>query len=195
MTGRMKSFLPAQADVLEPMIRRQALLNHPCEFFKGFFGGRVPTLAEKILWVEKSMQVARPVQRWENDVYMVSVFHESPFVRLSICRKDEQPCHNWRDFQQIKNELVGPNYEAVELYPSERRLVDTSNQYHLWVHVDPNYAFPFGFENRWVLRDPIRIETDSAGRVQTTVTSTVPMDSVRTAAREQSVATVEAREN
>lgn len=39
--------------------------------------------------------------------------------------------HDWRDFQQIKNELCGPESEAVEIYPAESRLVDTSNEYHL----------------------------------------------------------------
>jgi hypothetical protein len=36
--------------------------------------------------------------------------------------------HDWRDLQRIKNQLVGPECEAVELYPAESRKVDTANQ-------------------------------------------------------------------
>lgn len=54
-------------------------------------------------------------------------------IWLSIRRNDRKPIHDWRHFQAIKNDIAGPEREAVELYPAESRLVDTSNQYHLWV--------------------------------------------------------------
>lgn len=68
-------------------------------------------------------------------------------IRLSIRRLDRAPIHDWRDLQAIKNELVGPECEAVELYPAESRLVDTANQYWLWCYNDPTYRFPFGFSD------------------------------------------------
>jgi hypothetical protein len=71
-----------------------------------------------------------------------------PVWHLSIKRVDKKPIHDWRDLQRIKNELVGPEAEAVELYPAESRLVDTANQYHLWAF--PGVRFPFGFEERLV---------------------------------------------
>jgi len=40
---------------------------------------------------------------------------------------------DWRHFQQIKNEICGPEREGFEVYPAESRLVDTSNKWHLWV--------------------------------------------------------------
>lgn len=52
---------------------------------------------------------------------------------LSIKRIDKAAIHDWRDLQRIKNDICGPEAEALELYPAETRLVDTSNQYHLWV--------------------------------------------------------------
>jgi hypothetical protein len=64
-------------------------------------------------------------------------------VHLSIKRRDKLPIHDWRDIQRIKNELVGPEIEGMELYPAESRLVDTANQYHIWCF--PNATFPFGF--------------------------------------------------
>ncbi|HMF14807.1 MAG TPA: hypothetical protein VKE94_20975 [Gemmataceae bacterium] len=66
---------------------------------------------------------------------------------LSIKRTDKDAIHDWRHLQRIKNELVGPEYEAVEIYPAESRLVDTSNQYYLWV-LPEGYHVPFGFQER-----------------------------------------------
>jgi hypothetical protein len=40
---------------------------------------------------------------------------------------------DWRDLQAIKNQLCGDEAEAIQLFPAESRVVDTANQYHLWV--------------------------------------------------------------
>lgn len=53
-------------------------------------------------------------------------------IHLSIKNNDRSARHDWRDFQRIKNEIVGPQREMVELYPREANKVDLSNQYHLW---------------------------------------------------------------
>jgi hypothetical protein len=68
---------------------------------------------------------------------------------LCIRRRDSSPVHDWRHLQQIKNDLCGPECEAVELYPRESRLVDTANQYHLWV-LPKGIELPFGYEEREV---------------------------------------------
>jgi hypothetical protein len=68
---------------------------------------------------------------------------------LSIKRLDREPIRDWRDMQRIKNELTNPQREACELYPDERRLVDTANQSHLWV-LPGDLHFPFGFTRRLV---------------------------------------------
>lgn len=70
------------------------------------------------------------------------------YVHLSIKDHDRSARHDWRDLQRIKNELVGPEYEAVEIYPAESRLVDTCNQYHLYVFATWKPAF--GFASRLV---------------------------------------------
>lgn len=69
-----------------------------------------------------------------------------PYVHLTIRSRDGSPVHDWRDFQRIKNELVGEEAEAVELYPAESRLVDTANHYHLWAFTQ--YRFPLGMAQR-----------------------------------------------
>lgn len=97
-----------------------------------------------------------PAAVFRNDAYQVLVYRW-PGVRgwpallqLSVRRLDRQPIHDWRDLQRIKNELVGPEHEAVELYPAESRLVDSSNQYHLWCLESPTARFPFGWLERFV---------------------------------------------
>jgi len=79
-------------------------------------------------------------------------------VHLSIKRHDREPIHDWRDLQRVKNEIVGPNHEAVELYPAESRVVDTSNQFHIWVLQRDDQSFPFGFMERRVAEN-----SDSGG--------------------------------
>lgn len=96
-------------------------------------------------------------QMWVNDTYTV-MFREGKdadqFVMiedwkgkcayLSIRRNDREPVDSWRDFQEMKNQLCGPNREAVQLYPAEDRLADTANQYHVWV-LPEGIMFPMGF--------------------------------------------------
>lgn len=73
-----------------------------------------------------------------------------PMIHLSIKRLDKSHVHDWRDLQRIKNELVGKEHEALEIYPAESRLVDTANQYHLWVFASPDVRLPVGFNDRFV---------------------------------------------
>ena len=83
-----------------------------------------------------------------NDEYQVNLRHlEKGWTWLSIKRKTKASIHDWRDLQRIKNMLCGDEREALELYPAESRLVDTSNQYHLFV-MPIGEKFPFGFQER-----------------------------------------------
>lgn len=72
-----------------------------------------------------------------------------PMVWISFKRVDREPIFDWRIKQEIKNALVGPEREACELFPAESRLVDESNQYHLWA-LPEGMAFPFGYQKRSV---------------------------------------------
>jgi hypothetical protein len=96
----------------------------------------------------------------KNNIYQVNIRDLSnDMIHLSIKRLDKNPVGiaHFRDFQQIKNDLVGPECEAVEIYPAETRLVDTSNQYHLWVFKSPTFRLPFGFnDRRMVIEDSTR---------------------------------------
>lgn len=105
---------------------------------------------------------------FKNDIYTVMVFrnkqadwqiHEKSWkgkmTYLSIKRNDKKYIHDWRDFQKIKNELVGIDYEAFEIYPNEKRLVDTANQYHLFCF-QKNYIIPVGWLHRSVVNEELK---------------------------------------
>lgn len=93
---------------------------------------------------------------WLNDLYQVAVYRWSlDWIQLNIRRRDGGPIlRDWRHFQRIKNEIIGEEHEGVELYPAESRLVDTANKFHLFVHTDPNFRFPFGWREREVAYEP-----------------------------------------
>ncbi len=81
-------------------------------------------------------------------------------LHLSMRTVENDTRHDWREMQRVKNELAGPDWEAMELYPAEERVVDTANQYHLWC---VPYRIGMGFNTRFVrdADDPL-----SGGAVQ-----------------------------
>jgi hypothetical protein len=110
--------------------------------------------------------IAGDCEVWLNELYQVDVrwFDCTPLGvdgmrHLSIKRIDRKPLHDWRELQLIKNAICGPEFEAVELYPAESRLVDSANQYHLFV-LPKGASWPFGYERREVS------EVSSQGSVQ-----------------------------
>ena len=105
---------------------------------------------------------------YENDIYIVMVFRgkqadwqihdkelKGQMTYLSIKNRDKTAIHDWRHLQEIKNELVGSDCEAVEIYPNEDRLVDTANQYHLFVF-PKDYKIPFGWNTRSVIKEELK---------------------------------------
>lgn len=84
-----------------------------------------------------------------NGRYQAIVTRLDTVTWLSIRREDRRPVTDWRDVQWIKNQLLGPETEAVQLFPAESRLVDTSNQFHLFA-LPAGERFPFGFAERCV---------------------------------------------
>lgn len=98
---------------------------------------------------------------YENDIYLVQVDKQAPHAfkdaeiwMLWISRKDNDFARDWRDLQAIKNQLVGKEVEAVELYPADSRLCDASNRTGLFCFLRLNGAaspqFPVGLTRRIV---------------------------------------------
>jgi hypothetical protein len=85
---------------------------------------------------------------WRNDLYQVqerrfyNEVWEVDMVHLNIRRIDGAVIFDWRHRQLIKNQLVGEECEAFELYPAESRLTDEANKYHLFAFANPAVRIP-----------------------------------------------------
>ena len=91
---------------------------------------------------------------WESSQYSVyrRVYADDPvfgsrggMIYLGISNADNTARRDFRHFQAIKNQLAGPEWEAIEIYPAESRLVDPSNCFLLWcfkvaIKVGPKHA-------------------------------------------------------
>lgn len=73
-----------------------------------------------------------------------------PVLHLTLHRRDRNPRIDWRHLQRIKNEITSVEHEAVQLFPAENRLVDCSNEFHLWVF-PAGFKVPFGYTERLVM--------------------------------------------
>jgi len=158
----MNAFVKLPRDAFCAMAQRNMLLAKPLDYFSGVFNGRTPSLPERLAWIEQQVQQLLSWDIYCNDTYQVMIERNGPFIHMCIRRHDAQPCKEWKDHQQIKSQLIGPEYEAVELFPAESRLIDTTNEYHLWAHPNPRFRFPFGFSsNRCVIENPPASEEPS----------------------------------
>jgi hypothetical protein len=155
----MTPFVEVPLDPNWPDSIRATVASQSEEFFLRFFNGRVPSAQEKLEYIENSVRFLTPLRAFQNNLYRVEIADTPPFtptfVHLAISRLDRGTCNEWADLQRIKNEIVGPEYEAIELFPAESRLVNTGNEYHLWVHSDPHFRFPVGWQQRMVFSDPV----------------------------------------
>ena len=97
----------------------------------------------------KPMELKEHETYWQNSFYTVNKMlleaKEDGAIHLSIRKNDRKAARDWRHFQRIKNELAGPEREAIEVFPPESQLVDTANQYHMFVYPEGLHS-PFTWE-------------------------------------------------
>jgi len=101
-----------------------------------------PSLAWEPMRQDGTIQLANgeEAEHWVSRWYTASCrryqegfpWGNGPYAILGITHVSETARHDWRDLQRVKNDLVGEEWEGVELYPSESRLVDPSNRFYLW---------------------------------------------------------------
>jgi hypothetical protein len=65
---------------------------------------------------------------------------------LKVRRHDGRSGIPWAMLQEIKDEMLGPEVMAVELYPPRNRVVNEANIRHLWEV--PEDLIPFGLSRR-----------------------------------------------
>lgn len=81
---------------------------------------------------------------WKNNCYIVQFIpYPDGMLRLMVTVNDGSPVRSWADLQRIKNELVGRERTAVEVFPPDSELVDEARVYHLWV-LPEGQRLPFG---------------------------------------------------
>jgi hypothetical protein len=153
----MKPFFEASyADKDKETLRQQLiehLLQHPEEMTAL---GHEPTRENAERAANDATQHVSQCKVFKNDEYQVAIDPVAApegwpaLMHLSIKRIDRDTIHDWRILQEIKNAIMGPECEAVELYPAESRVTDSANQYHLWCFLDPKARWPFGYKDRFV---------------------------------------------
>lgn len=83
---------------------------------------------------------------WESSLYTAVVRESSDGMTwISFSNKEKTTDIPWSHKQQIKNDICGPNRAGVEIFPKMKDLVDTANQYHLWVFPE-DYDIAFGLK-------------------------------------------------
>jgi len=123
-------------------------------------------------WKEAKRQYQRVADNeiWVNDKYQVNIDrsiidHNIAWIHLSIKTHSKTADHDWREFQQIKDELIGPEYEGIELYPAHSRVVDTANQFHIWVLADPAARIPVGWQDGLIAAQNLTVANNETGEV------------------------------
>ena len=79
---------------------------------------------------------------YRNNRYVVMIddnakTSKGPAIKAMVQRHDDTPIPNhWRELQNIKNEIFGPETTAIEYFPAESELVDEHNIYWFWIFPD-----------------------------------------------------------
>jgi hypothetical protein len=80
----------------------------------------------------------RPDSVFQNNKYIVQVFknrlrNEKYYTKVMVRRSDAEPVYSWQDLFRIKNEIFGPEIEAIQFMPKVSELVDDANLYWFWI--------------------------------------------------------------
>lgn len=91
---------------------------------------------------------ARPSEVWRSRAFLVMVYHQDGYERLSVLRTE--PALNgrfaegitWDDLQRLKAECGRGDRWAVEVFPPDAELVNIQNMRHLFLLQEaPPYAW------------------------------------------------------
>ena len=57
------------------------------------------------------------------------------YDKVMVRRSDSKPIYSWSDLFRIKNEVLGPEVEAIQFMPKVSEFIDEANLYWFWVDV------------------------------------------------------------
>ena len=99
--------------------------------------------------IKRMLQCVNEDEIWRNTLYEAHVRCmdiEGGFYHISLKNNERTTDISWQHKQWIKNDILGNEYEGVELFPAESRMVNTANQYHLWCA--PKGIFGMGWHGK-----------------------------------------------
>ena len=85
-----------------------------------------------------------------NDFYRVLIGNTDKYTHVRIRRLDDEPITSFQDMQDIKNEFIGKERAAIQVYPRESDYINNTNSYHLfsWDNMDiPNLATMYKYKS------------------------------------------------
>ena len=136
------SFRRVEAWEGDAMILRETLFQQGPEYCASLFGGRVPCMAEWLQWIEVS--VARMTTSWNytNGDWSVRLFQERGFQVINFWPVCGEKRRRVGELESLVSEFA--DAAAYELYPAESRLVDSGDEYHLWIPTCPDWNIGLG---------------------------------------------------
>lgn len=86
----------------------------------------------------------KPFKVMRSRYFLLQAFSEpTGEIRLSICRTELDNDGEWKadicwdDLQSLKRQAGYGNYDAFEIFPPDKDLVNVANMRHLWIPVEP----------------------------------------------------------
>lgn len=105
----------------------------------------------------KPIELEQGESWWRNSFYTVFRKELQPEegiegpVRLSIRRNDGKAIREWKHLQRVKNEVVGEEREAAEIFPPQSMVSSMDHEHHLFVT-------PVGVTSIYVYEEKVRAE-------------------------------------
>jgi hypothetical protein len=92
-----------------------------------------------------------PREVWRSAGFLVQVYHEGLYARLTVCRAALNPTGtrwadgiSWDELQRLKRECGRGDQWAVECFPPDEQVVNDANMRHLWLIAEPPYGWKRG---------------------------------------------------
>lgn len=90
----------------------------------------------------------QPLEVWRSKTFLVQIYYENGFIRISVMRTDfdsrgkPRDGITWDELQRLKAQCNRGDYWAVECFPPDEKVVNVANMRHIWVLPSPP---PYGW--------------------------------------------------
>jgi hypothetical protein len=90
---------------------------------------------------------AKRIKVFRNNKFLAQIFQESDSLRLSVNRTSIDNKGRWQDgitwdeLNFVKNNVGFADFDALEVYPAQKDLVNVANIRHLWIVTEGKLPF------------------------------------------------------